>query len=830
MNKSQFAHRHHNLLYCTCLFIAVLLLLISACERQEQKAVSKEQQVVEERQTEAPETNKQGTGTSEANKTFRNYQETGDLADIEKRGVIRFVHLYEHPGGGLPRASVVSQSNFQLAKRLADRLGLRPQFFAVTTPQQGIDMIINGEADVIADNLHATEERSEVLGFTEPLFQTRKVLFTGKNGPDISDVKALKNIELTVLADSVFTDSAKRLATENPSANITVRELPANELYTEFLDSVGSSAPLVTITTEKEAEILARFRDDTKIGDHIGNPVAAVWAVRKDANTLRTRINNFLTDTLVKVPQQREADWKSIKESGVLRFATYNGPGYYLWKGVLSGLDYELASKFAEENDLELQVIVVPTKNSLIDFLKSGQADLAGASTTVTESRRRQGVAFSTAILETSVHTLSNKKTAPIKTPQDLNGRTLTLRAGSAFIDTAEALRKKGIDVKVEVAPEDITFGDIISGVASGEFDATLEDTNLAELKAALYPQLVVGAVVSDPQPQAWMVALGNNSLLEKVDQFLKDFLGNKKNRAMVDSYFKPNAQLLKKAKAPVMPGGELSPYDELVKKYALKHNLDWRLVVAQMWQESNFDPKAESHVGAQGLLQVMPRTAQEMGFNGPLFDPEQSVHAGTKYLDWVRERFENELPADEKLWFALAAYNAGIGHLRDARVLAKKLKLDPNKWFDNVEVAMLKLSEPRYFEKARYGYARGAEPVQYVKNISNLYRAYTDMASGDVALLHHFFLSPTHRTTDLFDYFAKSPGRPLTIKGSGLSCQYAHRTPSADAHRPHFPAEKWRQFAGEFCRPQSTATPATPAHWRWRTLPGGRRRPSWAR
>jgi membrane-bound lytic murein transglycosylase F len=181
-----------------------------------------------------------------------------------------------------------------------------------------------------------------------------------------------------------------------------------------------------------------------------------------------------------------------------------------------------------------------------------------------------------------------------------------------------------------------------------------------------------------------------------------------------------------------------LSPYDELAKKYALKHNLDWRLVVAQMWQESNFDPEAESHMGAQGLMQVMPRTAQEMGFKPPLFDPEHSVYAGTKYLDWVKNRFENELPADERLWFSLAAYNAGIGHLRDARALARQLGLDPNKWFDNVEVAMLKLSEPRYFEKARHGYARGEEPVLYVRNIRDLYRAYTDVSTGDVARAAH--------------------------------------------------------------------------------------------
>ncbi|SHE86879.1 membrane-bound lytic murein transglycosylase F [Microbulbifer donghaiensis] len=763
MNKSQTERRHCSTNYYSCLFITVLALLIGACDRQEREETARDEQVAEERQTESAEVSEQRTESSGASKKFSNYQETGDLADIEKRGIIRFVQLYEDPNGALARSAIVSQSNTQLAKRLAAKLGLTPYFLVAETPQQGIEMIINGEADVFAESLEATEERSKLLGLTEPLQRTQRVLVTGKKGPDISSVKQLKNVELTVLKDSTLSEAAKQIAAENASSNITVRELPMDELTGELLESIDGSDPIITIMAERTAETLEGFQGEAKIGDKVSDePVAIVWAVRKDANNLRTRINNFLIDTLVKAPPQREADWKSIKESGVLRFATYNGPGYFIWKGVLTGLDYELASKFAEENDLELQIIAVPDKKDLTDLLKTGQADIAGASTTITESRRKQGVDFTTPILETTQTVLSNKKSPPINTLQDLNGRTLTLRSGSAFIETANTLRQSGVDVKVEVAPEDASFGDIIKGVASGEFDATLEDTNLAAIQAALYPELVAGAVVSDPLPQAWMVERDNNTLLEKVDQFLEEFLGVKKNRAMVDNYYKPNKQLLKRAEAPVMPGGELSPYDKLAKKFALKHNLDWRLVVAQMWQESNFDPKAESHMGAQGLMQVMPRTAQEMGFDGPLFDPEHSVHAGTKYLDWVRERFEDELPADEKLWFALAAYNAGIGHLRDARLLAKKLNLDPNQWFDNVEVAMLKLSEPRYFEKARYGYARGAEPVQYVKNISNLYRAYTDMASGDIARLRH----------PLPGYFSEaSPGRSLITGVTGQFC-----------------------------------------------------------
>ena len=229
------------------------------------------------------------------------------------------------------------------------------------------------------------------------------------------------------------------------------------------------------------------------------------------------------------------------------------------------------------------------------------------------------------------------------------------------------------------------------------------------------------------------MVTRGNDSLRKKLDDFLRDFKGSKIYAQKVGTYYKPNANYNKKLIEHIRPGDDLSPFDGLVKKAAKEYGFDWRLIVAQMWQESSFNPKAVSPAGAQGLLQVMPRTAEEMGYPHPLFEPGRAISAGVKYLDWARGKFEKNT-LESKLWFSLASYNAGIGHLYDARRLAKQLNLDPDIWFGNVEVAMLKLSEPRYFTKARYGYVRGAEPVQYVRNIRQLYLAYTDIKPGDIS------------------------------------------------------------------------------------------------
>jgi len=170
-----------------------------------------------------------------------------------------------------------------------------------------------------------------------------------------------------------------------------------------------------------------------------------------------------------------------------------------------------------------------------------------------------------------------------------------------------------------------------------------------------------------------------------------------------------------------------LSPYDDIVKQKSSKYGFDWRLIISQMYQESRFNPKAKSHAGALGLMQVLPRTAKELGIND-LTHPVQSIDAGVQYMNWTRDRFSEDMPTQERLFFALAAYNAGYGHVKDAQRLAKQLKLNPNKWFANVEKAMLLLQQPSYYKKARFGYCRGSEPVNYVREIHQRYLGYIDV------------------------------------------------------------------------------------------------------
>jgi membrane-bound lytic murein transglycosylase F len=128
--------------------------------------------------------------------------------------------------------------------------------------------------------------------------------------------------------------------------------------------------------------------------------------------------------------------------------------------------------------------------------------------------------------------------------------------------------------------------------------------------------------------------------------------------------------------------------------------------------------------------MQLLPRTAEEFGYSS-LFKPERNIEAGLTYLDWLWERFPDDLELQEHIYFTLAAYNAGAGHVQDARRLAARLGKDPDRWFGEVEEAMLLLSRREYASQARFGYVRGSEPVRYVREIRDRYIAYLS-ATGE--------------------------------------------------------------------------------------------------
>jgi membrane-bound lytic murein transglycosylase F len=478
---------------------------------------------------------------------FTNYQELGDLEALKKRGIIRFTSFATPLGNQFPRSAIVTQSHNELADAFAKRLGLEAVWVDADSPRHAIELVHTGQADIIADNLTDTEARRDQLDFSKPLFQIEQKLVTGKKSSDIADpqkLHELRALKLFILEGTTHVDSAIRLIEEFPEIEITVREVPYNDDLDKLMDLVGEYSDGATILDSNEAEGMRQYRDDVHIGVNVSERENIAWGMRKDSPKLRLVLNNFITARVVRAEKPRISNWAQIKESKVLRLITANGPTYfYLWKGVLMGFDYDLAKAFAEQHDLELQVIVKPEDVELIQWLKEGRGDIAGASTTITEERKEKGVAFTTPYLEMAEQIVSNKKKPTINSLEDLNGRTLTLRAFSSFIESAKVLRRSGIDVKVEVAEPEVSYQQIVNMIADGQLDATILDAHAAQIESSLRPDLQTGMIISDPRPQGWMVLPQNTELLKQLNKFISQYRKSKSYQNKLDAYFKPNGR-----------------------------------------------------------------------------------------------------------------------------------------------------------------------------------------------------------------------------------------------------------------------------------------------
>ena len=466
-------------------------------------------------------------------------------------------------------------------------------------------------------------------------------------------------------------------------------------------------------------------------GEAVAGPVAnrkrrIAWAVRPDSSELLDQINQYITSerVITSVDSEEERDWAEIREKGVLRVITSNNPAsYFMWRGELMGFDYDLIKDFAKQHRLRVRVVVHDTPSSMFAALEAGEGDVIAASMTVTAERERAGWSFSERYLEVNEQLIGEAGDTPLETVEELAGRTVAVNPETAYYDTLKALQEAGGSFEI-LEVENASTEMLIDGVANGDYDLTMADSHLAAMESTYRDDIAVLFQFEPAKEIAWVTREPQQALREQLNRYIKRGYRGLFYNVTYNRYFKEKKTIATHEAYRVEAGRDISPYDELVRGESLKYGLDWRLITSQMYQESRFNPNARSFAGAQGLLQVMPRTGRQFGYSN-LTNPKNGVEAGLAYIDWLEQRFPARLDLAEKLYFTLAAYNAGHGHVEDARRLAQRLGKDPDKWFGHVEEAMLLLSKPQYARQARYGYVRGSEPVKYVREIKNRYLGY---------------------------------------------------------------------------------------------------------
>ncbi len=318
----------------------------------------------------------------------------------------------------------------------------------------------------------------------------------------------------------------------------------------------------------------------------------------------------------------------------------------------------------------------------------------------------------------------------PADSLEDLDHRTIFVRHHSRYWERLAALQQDGAGFLLRATDDATETEELIEMVSRGKYKATMADEHLLDLELAKGVPVRSAYVLDEVMPHAIALRARNPQLKAALDEFVARIYRGEFYNVTYRKYFQNARSIQHLARGRVVDPlkGQISPYDRIVRKYASRYGFDWRLVTALMYQESRFDPAARSHIGARGLMQLMPRTARAMGVSN-ITDPDASIRGGIKYLDWLRDRFDTDLPLSERLWFTLAAYNAGAGHVHDARRLARQLGYDPDRWFGHVEQAMLLLSKQKYASKARYGYVNGSEPVNYVRDIKARFEAYINLS-----------------------------------------------------------------------------------------------------
>ena len=648
-----------------------------------------------------------GCGTPDSEDETPSVIPAGTIDDwpaILERGVIRFGRRGFDVFETLPSQGLSTERYRFLALQFAERHGLRAEWITEPSPQRLIAALEEGRADVAVATLTVTESRQERVAFTVPLTVSREWVVGGSEG--VFGISAGTSYEESFLAH--YPDAPRAPVPEDADPLTLQALIEEGVIDATILDE---AAARVVVRTSPEIQKLVELPEAKRIA----------WAVRLVNPELRKALDDFLTEHHTVADEPAEVrDWEAIRASGQLRLLTISSPvTHYLWRGERLGFEYELVRKFADSQDLDLSVLIARDHPELVEGLLTGRGDLVAAGWVETPARADEGLLFTRHYLE--IHETFVTAGEPVSRIDDLAGRTVTVPQATSYLATLG-----GLEGDFEVEESKLSSHAILEAVAEGQVDVTLVDSHRAELAATFEPRLNVGLALEPTMQLVWAVGPGRHDLKRELDVFLNAGYRGLEFNVLYNKYF-VNRRRQARQREHRITGGELSEYDALVKSVAEEEGFDWRLIVAQMYQESGFDPQTVSFAGARGLLQVMPRTAEELGVDPDrLVDPEVGIDAGIRYLAWTRERFP-DLPPGEQLWFALAAYNAGHGHVRDGRRLARQLGFDGSLWFDHVEEAMHKLSEPEYAGRAAHGYVRGSEVTRYVGDIRNRYRAYVN-------------------------------------------------------------------------------------------------------
>jgi membrane-bound lytic murein transglycosylase F len=412
---------------------------------------------------------------------------------------------------------------------------------------------------------------------------------------------------------------------------------------------------------------------------------------------------------------------EQVKQDGVLKVVTRNSPTtYYMGPHGLAGLEYDLVTAFAEHLGVKAEFKTQDNLDTLLQLIETNKAHIAAAGLTVTEVRKAR-VRFTMPYQEITQQVIYRTGNSRPSSIDDILLGHLEVIANSSHAERLKELQQEWHGLTWEENTQ-VKSTELLNLVAEQLIDYTIADSNEAALQRRYHPELRVAFDISEAQGLAWAMSRGeDNSLYNealaffasikengKLEQILAQHYGHVRNYnyAGTRTYLRHMKQ-------------RMTRYQDMFEQAAYENDLDWRLLAAVSYQESNWNPRAVSPTGVRGMMMLTQVTAKQLGIEKRT-DPQQSIEGGARYISSLYERFD-ELGEPDRTWFTLASYNVGFGHVKDARKITTQRGGNPDKWTD-VKESLPLLRQRKWYKKTQYGYARGHEPVRYVENIRSYY------------------------------------------------------------------------------------------------------------
>lgn len=411
-----------------------------------------------------------------------------------------------------------------------------------------------------------------------------------------------------------------------------------------------------------------------------------------------------------------------VLETGKLRVVTRDSPtSYTISPDGPTGPEFDLVQAFADDLGVALVMEPVASISEILPKLLSGDAHMAAAGLSITESRL-EFLNFGHPYASVDVHLIYQLGTGKPRSIDDILDRSIEVVANSSHVDLLVSLQET-YPTLVWTENADIEFADLLTKVARGEIELTVADSTDFNIQRHFHPKLRVALDLEIGDPIAWAFPKGSaDSLLSRADDFLIRSERSGLLARVHDRYY-----------------GHTKKFDYVGTRNFIRHfkkrlpryrawfeqagadwGVDWRLLAAIGYQESHWRSQAVSPTGVRGIMMLTLATADYLGVDNRL-DPRSSIFGGARYYARQTERVAGTVAEPDRTWMALAAYNVGFNHVKDARIIVEWQGGDPNTWID-LSKALPLLAQRKWYSLVPYGYARGWEPVLYVNNIRAYY------------------------------------------------------------------------------------------------------------